>query len=470
MLALATSLDSAVDRLTGFMMLLGGIVVITRRGQPVVATALVVAGLSWMLAVGSIGPFSTLFAHRALLAAALAIAAEPLWHRAATVVPLAAMSIVSVVPTWSQRPAVLLAAWGAVIARTTWVVWASPRRTRVLPALAAHTIMLAVAASGRLPTVLTPDERRLLYFAATIALALLTVRVATAPVTPEVVLEGRRGRADWAIGRREPGADDFVTADGRAVATLQHRRVIEFDVGPLGTAVLAHDDPAFDDPAMEPRLQNVVRMMSERIALIDQIRAQRADVAASRQRLLIAEQLAASALRRDIVRDVRPHLDAIATTLVALGLQDHRAGQLLADVRVEVEGLASGSMPPDLAEGLLAAIRALADRTVIPTTLRLAPVDVTEPAALALFMIASEATTNAVKHSGAERITIELSVEPDLVTLRVADDGVGGAVARLGGGIDHAAHRLGELGGSLSVESALRGGTVVVARLPNDPR
>lgn len=465
-LALATTLDSTLDRLTGATILVAGIVVLARRRTPVVGMLLVAAGLSWLLPVVTIGPFSTLFVHRPLLAAAVVIATEPFWRNAATLTPLLTLGVVSAVPAWSQRSLVLLVAWGAVIARTAIVSWASPRRTRVAPALVAQAVMLAVATFGRRLDLLTFDERRLIYFAATIALVALTVRVVTAPVLPEAVLDDERGWSAWAIGLRAPGTDEFITVDGQSVATLRFRRAIEVDVGALGTAMLVHDDPAFADPAVQPRLRRAIRMMSERIALVNQINAQRADVEASRRRLLNAEHAATLALQGDLARDVQPHLDAIDRTLHELDLREGPAVQLLTDVRHEVDELASGSVPAELAAGLDTALRALADRTVIPTSADLEPIDVDELGAVALYMIASEATTNAVKHSGAARVEIALGVEHGVIALRVADNGDGGALTRPGGGLDHAARRLGELGGWLTVDSPAQQGTVVVARLP----
>lgn len=58
--------------------------------------------------------------------------------------------------------------------------------------------------------------------------------------------------------------------------------------------------------------------------------------------------------------------------------------------------------------------------------------------AIRLYRIAQESLTNAVKHSAASVITIELVREHDVVTLNITDDGVGlrtstcGAVAGMG--------------------------------------
>jgi signal transduction histidine kinase len=49
-----------------------------------------------------------------------------------------------------------------------------------------------------------------------------------------------------------------------------------------------------------------------------------------------------------------------------------------------------------------------------------------DPLARTLWMVASEAVTNAEKHSDATEIRIDLLVDPQHVTLRVQDNGTGG--------------------------------------------
>jgi signal transduction histidine kinase len=85
-----------------------------------------------------------------------------------------------------------------------------------------------------------------------------------------------------------------------------------------------------------------------------------------------------------------------------------------------------------------------------------------------LLRIAQELVRNAVLHSAATRVSLELMSDGDETTLRVRDDGKGLSTEmfeRSQGGIENARRRLNELGGSLSLVAVPRG-TEVIARIP----
>ena len=127
-------------------------------------------------------------------------------------------------------------------------------------------------------------------------------------------------------------------------------------------------------------------------------------------------------------------------------------------------------MPEDVAprpDDLASALRALAVRLSsrgMEIDCRLPPLDVELPARVvaACYRICEEALGNAVRHSQARRIAIELQVREGRVLARVLDDGIG---------FDHAAlHgdgllRMNELalaaGGRLDLRSAPHAGTCV---------
>ncbi|MFF4836680.1 sensor histidine kinase [Streptomyces sp. NPDC001315] len=90
---------------------------------------------------------------------------------------------------------------------------------------------------------------------------------------------------------------------------------------------------------------------------------------------------------------------------------------------------------------------------------------------LAAYRIVQESLTNAVKHSGARHVVIQLHHGDRELTLSVQDDGQGGrspALARhaVGSGIAGMTERARALGGTLSAEPAHAGGFIVRARLP----
>ena len=91
-------------------------------------------------------------------------------------------------------------------------------------------------------------------------------------------------------------------------------------------------------------------------------------------------------------------------------------------------------------------------------------------AQLALYRVAQEGITNAVKHaSGAESILVELIRSPDGVVLRVSDDDPHGRLpeGETGGqGLRSLRRRVEAAGGDLRIDSRPGGGVLLEARMP----
>ncbi|MEV0645607.1 histidine kinase [Phytomonospora sp. NPDC050363] len=116
--------------------------------------------------------------------------------------------------------------------------------------------------------------------------------------------------------------------------------------------------------------------------------------------------------------------------------------------------------------GLRAALAGVAERSSVPVTVHYGlsgrPVSAVETA---LYFVAREAITNAVKHSGARDILVVLGEDAGIVSVSVSDDGRGGADPA-GGGLAGLARRVGALDGEFRVASPPGGPTVVEAFLP----
>lgn len=93
-----------------------------------------------------------------------------------------------------------------------------------------------------------------------------------------------------------------------------------------------------------------------------------------------------------------------------------------------------------------------------------------------LLRIAQGAVSNAVQHSGASRVRVTLTHEPEEIRLDVVDNGVGFDVAAQAGkpaglghlGLDAMRSRAAELGGELTIESAPGGPTAISVAVPVD--
>ena len=94
---------------------------------------------------------------------------------------------------------------------------------------------------------------------------------------------------------------------------------------------------------------------------------------------------------------------------------------------------------------------------------------------IALFRVIQESLNNIHRHSGADRVSIELTNGAKSVMLRISDNGKGlppevlsggpGRRAAFGVGILGMRERLSQLGGTLSINSTKQG-TVVEAKIP----
>jgi signal transduction histidine kinase len=184
-------------------------------------------------------------------------------------------------------------------------------------------------------------------------------------------------------------------------------------------------------------------------------------------------------LERNLHDGAQQRLVALALDLkiVQARLEDdpRRAADLLAAAREELalaidelRELARGLHPPILTErGLRVALESLANRSPMPVRIE-APLARRLPDEIetALYYLVAEALTNATKHAQASSATVRLSVAGDRVTVRVRDDGTGGAAVRAGGGLRGLAERLEALGGELEVDSPAGAGTTLTGVIP----
>jgi signal transduction histidine kinase len=170
--------------------------------------------------------------------------------------------------------------------------------------------------------------------------------------------------------------------------------------------------------------------------------------------------LRAAQSRLAAVRSAVHEPDATAAVDVALA-------ELAAAIR-EIADLVAGVPPADLGGGRLrVALESLARRSSLPVAVSVDDSAAETPAAqAALYYVAAEALTNAVKHADATRITIAVGRDGAATVAVVADDGRGGADLH-GSGLQGLADRLATCGGRLRVESPPGAGTTVTATLPS---
>jgi signal transduction histidine kinase len=181
-------------------------------------------------------------------------------------------------------------------------------------------------------------------------------------------------------------------------------------------------------------------------------------------------QMVAVVMKLGLARD---HLSNLAATPGGADL--NRALELVSaahrgatDAITELRDLARGIHPRALDEGLGAALAVLAARSDLRVELAVDLPERPSPAIETMaYFCAAELLTNAAKHSGAQRARLEVIHQPDLVTMRVSDDGAGGARLEPGGGLAGLADRARTVDGRLAVDSPAGGPTVVTVQLPS---
>ena len=202
---------------------------------------------------------------------------------------------------------------------------------------------------------------------------------------------------------------------------------------------------------------------------------------ASMRRVLSAQEAERRRIAQELHDQIGQNLTAVVLELKRL--QGHVAAdwsETLADAqelaRESLEELRriSYELRPAVLDdlGLPSALAALADavarRAEIEATHEVGPLPALPPdVELAVYRIAQEALTNAVRHSGCTRVRVRLAEEDGPVYLRVADDGRGlGSQPRSGGGIRGMRERALMIGGRLVLGVADEGGVEVELRIP----
>ena len=211
--------------------------------------------------------------------------------------------------------------------------------------------------------------------------------------------------------------------------------------------------------------------LEERVDLLRDARRGAIDAAAAeRQRI-----------ERDLHDGVQPRLVSVATTLDMARSKfttDPAAAKALLDDAhqetkqsiTELRHLARGIHPAVLTDrGLDAALSAVAQHCTVPTSVRVdLPERPSREIEAVLYFAVSEALTNASKHSRASSCSVVVTQAPRGVRAVVFDDGVGGAVGGLGGGVGLTgmADRVLAAGGALTTDSPKGGPTVLTVDIP----
>jgi signal transduction histidine kinase len=370
---------------------------------------------------------------------------------ALTVIVLGALSIASGIV------GVALAAWSPPVA------------------LAAAAIAAVAAVLGYRPLhrvfdrLLYPERGR-----AIAALHQLSARVDAGADRPASVQEALRAALRdpfLIVGFRSLTDSSLHTLDGRPVTrsdTSAPVRVRGEEIGVIAPSSAHATRPASAIARAAAPLVDAARLGME----LDHALA---EATASRARLLRA----GDEERRRLERDLH---DGAQQRLVALGMRLRVLQRSAADQRVsssldaavaelstavaELRQIAQGARPSALDDGLGAALAGLTRLAPTMIELDVHAGDLADPVLTTAYFVANEAVANALRHSGATRIRVQVHRDAATVRIGVADDGCGGAHLSPTGGLTGLADRVAAIGGHLAVDSPPGAGTRVEAVLP----
>jgi PAS domain S-box-containing protein len=232
-------------------------------------------------------------------------------------------------------------------------------------------------------------------------------------------------------------------------------------------------------PRIEARVAEFTELLATALANADS----RAELAASRARIVMATDEARRRFERDLHDGAQTRLVALALELQSAealtpeGLEDLRTqllhvGEGLIGVLDDLRELSRGLHPAILSEGgLELALRALARRSAVPVELDVRMDGrLEEGIEVAAYYVVSEALANAAKHADASVAEINVEARNGVLDLMISDNGVGGADPARGSGLVGLKDRVEALGGTMAVVSPPGAGTSVHVELPVDIR
>jgi signal transduction histidine kinase len=277
-----------------------------------------------------------------------------------------------------------------------------------------------------------------------------------------------------------PGGSGFVDAagrevelpsdDGPRVATL-----VERDGQRL--AAIIHDRALLADPRLVETVAATAGLLLENERLQAELRAQLAELRASRERIVRSGDEERRRLERDLHDGAQQRLLGLGMGLQLIRVRaepgsesaqlvdelEEELGQALQELRE----LARGIHPAVLTEqGLPAAVRALAERAPVPVGVAVPDEPLPSSVETAAYFVIAESLSNIAKYANARHAWVSVATQNSSALVEVRDDGVGGAQPADGSGLQGLADRVGALGGQLRIESAAGAGTRVTAELP----
>ena len=378
----------------------------------------------------------------------------------------------------------ILARPRAAVAQTSLGAWLNATGTRIggLGRLESGTGRdLATTASRDLHAARAGGLRNLGLLLAVLsvvtALGLVLRRSITEPLSE--VSEGARtlSSGDLAFDVSYAGRDEIgdVAAAFRDLHVTAERLVGEIRATNAAISDNRLDHRA-DVGAFEGTWAHLMAGMNDTIAAFARARA---DLAASRARIVAASDQARRRIERDLHDGAQQRLVSLGLGLRAAqkavppgqpGLRQElgRLARGTAEILEELREISRGIHPAILSLGGLGlALKALARRSPVPVKLDVRVQGrLPERAEVAAYFVVSEALANVAKHARASVVEVQVEVRVGALAVSISDDGIGGADPSRGSGLIGLTDRVEASGGTISISSHAGAGTQITAELP----
>jgi signal transduction histidine kinase len=309
------------------------------------------------------------------------------------------------------------------------------------------------------------------------ALGLVLRRSITQPLSE--VSEGARtlSSGDLAFDVSYAGRDEIgdVAAAFRDLHVTAERLVGEIRATNAAISDNRLDHRA-DVGAFEGTWAHLLAGMNDTIAAFARARA---ELAASRARIVAASDQARRRIERDLHDGAQQRLVSLGLGLRAAqkavppgqpGLRQElgRLARGTAEILEELREISRGIHPAILSLGGLGlALKALARRSPVPVKLDVrVQARLPERAEVAAYFVVSEALANVAKHARASVVEVQVEVRDGALAVSIRDDGIGGADLSRGSGLIGLTDRVEASGGTISISSHAGAGTRITAELP----
>jgi signal transduction histidine kinase len=272
------------------------------------------------------------------------------------------------------------------------------------------------------------------------------------------------------VSRKTPGAFDPET-----VRLLQ--------------AFAAHSALAIENARLFREIADKSAQLEERVRVrTADLRQSQQELRALSGRLLLAQETESRRIARELHDDLNQGLALLSVEMELLGQNPpESAGQLggrmleltarVRQLSSSVHALSHGLHPAKLEQlGVVSTVRGLCRELAQAHGLEIEFMDhqipevIAPDTALCLYRLAQEGLRNAIKHSGAQHVSVDLTGSADAISLRIVDDGVGFDPRLIQGkeglGLVSMRERVIHLDGEITINSRPSTGTRIDVWLP----